>query len=304
MISLENAPASIRQWAEKMQHNTPGVALQDLLAPDVELQFAGKTLTGPAAVLAQLRGMFALAQGGMELTIQPESTADYYVLRGTGPGGRPLPGPGGPLTAIDFQLTLNAAQLLRRIQPVPYHLEPPHLPAPLKPGDRVAPFTLPDPTGHAVTFDPSQYAASAVIFTCNACPWALGWHERIQQVVKDFQVENVGIVQLNANDPARSPKDSVAHSQQRVAAGEFAGPYLLDQQQAVARQLGARHTPEVFVLDKAGVVVYHGAPDANFEVELLQAAWLRNALQAALQHTAPTPATTAPVGCTIKWTLA
>lgn len=302
--SLENAPASIRQWAAKLQNTVSAGELKDLLADDVKFEFAGKTLKGRDAVLAQIAGMPTMAaKDGMELSVQPESTADYYVVRATGPGGKPLPGPGGPLVAMDFKLTLNEAQLLKKIQPVPYHLEPAQLPTPAKPGDKVAPFTLPDATGQEVTFTPGDYAASAVIFTCNVCPWALGWHDRIQDVIRDFQTLNVGIVQINANDPAVSPKDSVAYSKQRVDSGQFAGPYLLDQAQVVAKQLGGRHTPDVFVLDKEGIVVYHGAPDANYEDEALQAAWLRGGLQAALGHTTPTPTFTEPIGCTIKWTL-
>lgn len=303
MDSLANVPASIRAWVDILQQDAPLEHLQDLLAPDAEFVFAGKTVHGPAAVLSQLRNMPKMPKGAMELSLHPQSAGNLYVIRGTGPGGATLPGPGGALTAMDFNLTLDEAGRLQRIQPVPHHAEPQDLTEPLALGDKVTPFTLPDTAGTAVTFNPADYAASAVIFTCNVCPWALGWHDRIQEVAREFKDQHVTIVQVNSNDAAISPKDSVARSQQRVAQGEFAGPYLMDKTQVVAKQLGGRHTPDVFVLNQAGEVVYHGAPDANYEDESLQADWLRNGLRAALHHTTSTPATTEPIGCTIKWTL-
>jgi hypothetical protein len=60
-------------------------------------------------------------------------------------------------------------------------------------------------------------------------------------------------------------------------------------------------TPDVFVLDTDGRLVYHGAPDADYRDESLAAAWLRDALNAALEDRQADPAQTEPVGCSIKW---
>ncbi|MFH8533892.1 hypothetical protein ACH4GE_36405 [Streptomyces tendae] len=92
-------------------------------------------------------------------------------------------------------------------------------------------------------------------------------------------------------------------SRQRVADGHFAGPYLIDEGQTVARRWGARHTPAVFVLDARGLVAYHGAPDWDVEDETADAAWRRDALDHVLVGTRPSPDLTEPIGCTIKWTL-
>jgi hypothetical protein len=87
----------------------------------------------------------------------------------------------------------------------------------------------------------------------------------------------------------------------RVEAGEFAGPYLHDGTQEVARAWGARVTPDVFVVDAGGRLVYRGAPDADHRDESLAAAWLRAALDAVLAGEPVAEPLTEPVGCSLKW---
>ena len=140
------------------------------------------------------------------------------------------------------------------------------------------------------------------MWTCNHCPWALAWHARIQQLARDYATKGVRTIQINANDPAVSPHDTLAACAARVDAEEFAGPYLIDSGQKIARAWGARHTPEIFVLDDDLQVVYHGAPDASHEDETLQVRWVRNALDSLLSGQPPALPETTPVGCTIKWT--
>ena len=60
-------------------------------------------------------------------------------------------------------------------------------------------------------------------------------------------------------------------------------------------------TPDVFVVDREGIIRYRGAPDADYEDPSLNAAWLRDALDAVLEGRAPDPEQTDPVGCSIKW---
>jgi hypothetical protein len=87
----------------------------------------------------------------------------------------------------------------------------------------------------------------------------------------------------------------------RVEAGEFAGPYLHDATQEVARSWGARVTPDVFVVDPSMHLAYRGAPDADHRDESLDAAWLRAALDAVLAGEPVAEPQTTPVGCSIKW---
>jgi peroxiredoxin len=103
-------------------------------------------------------------------------------------------------------------------------------------------------------------AATVVVFTCNHCPYARAWHDRLQQVARDY-ADRVGFVQISSNDGTRYPKDSFELMEERVAAGEFATPYLWDESQQVARAWGATVTPHVFVIDANAAIVYEGAPD-------------------------------------------
>jgi hypothetical protein len=141
-----------------------------------------------------------------------------------------------------------------------------------------------------------------VVFTCNHCPYALAWHERIIGVASDYADRGVRMLAINPNDADRYPRDSLDAMRARVERGEFDGvPYLRDESQEVARAYDARTTPDLFVLDSGGVLRYRGAPDGNQDDPSENAAWLRGALDAVLEGRAPNPDETRPVGCSIKW---
>jgi peroxiredoxin len=169
-------------------------------------------------------------------------------------------------------------------------------------GDQAPDFELRDTGGdsHALPA-PREAPATVLVWTCNHCPYALAWHERIQAVARDFSERGVVFLQVNSNDADRYPVDSPDAMRARVQAGEFASPYLYDETQAVARAYGALKTPDVFVFDADLRLAYRGAPDADYEDEALGAAWLRGALDAVLAGRSPDPAETDPVGCGVKW---
>jgi thiol-disulfide isomerase/thioredoxin len=123
-------------------------------------------------------------------------------------------------------------------------------------------FTLPAAGGGEISLREisAGRAATVVIFTCNHCPYARAWHDRVQEVARDY-IDRVGFVQINPNDATRYPKDSFEMMEERVAAGEFATPYLWDASQEVARAWRPKVTPHVFVVDADGEIVYEGAPD-------------------------------------------
>jgi hypothetical protein len=160
-------------------------------------------------------------------------------------------------------------------------------------------FTLPDTDGNPTPLSVDG-EVSVVVFTCNHCPYALAWHDRIQDVARDYSGAGVRVLQINANDAARYPRDSVEAMRGRVAGGEFAGPYLIDESQEVARAFGAKTTPDVFVLH-GGEVLYRGAPDADHGDPALGADWLRSALDDVLAGRPVARSETKPVGCSIKW---
>ena len=85
-------------------------------------------------------------------------------------------------------------------------------------------FTLPAAGGGEVSLAEVRDGRSAtvVVFTCNHCPYALAWHERLQRVARDYADRVVGFVQINSNDPVRYPKDSFEAMSRRVEAGAWA----------------------------------------------------------------------------------
>ena len=167
-------------------------------------------------------------------------------------------------------------------------------------GDPAPAFTLPDVEGtmHELGGAP----ATVVVFTCNHCPYALAWHERIVAVARDYAGRGVRVLAINSNDSERYPRDSLQAMRTRAAQGEFEGvPYLRDESQDVARAYDAETTPDVFVLDRDGLLRYRGAPDADYEDPTQNAAFVRAALDAVLDGRDPDPAQKPPVGCSIKW---
>jgi len=168
-------------------------------------------------------------------------------------------------------------------------------------GDAAPGFELPDVDGTPVRLEPQEHAASVVVFTANGCPFARAWHDRIQRVAQDYADRGVVVLQLVSNDDTDHPDDSVGAMAKRVAAGELAGPFLRDAEQAAAQAYGATATPEVFVVDRAGIVRYHGAPDADHDDPAQDAAWLRAALDDVLAGRDVRRPSTSPAGCSMKW---
>jgi peroxiredoxin len=169
----------------------------------------------------------------------------------------------------------------------------------LSPGEQAPSFELPDTDGglHA----PDGASATVVVFTCNHCPYALAWHDRLMQAARDYADRGVRFLAINPNDSERYPADSYEAMKQRVAAEDWPMPYLHDATQEIARAYGAQTTPDVFVLDSNRRVRYRGAPDSDHHDPSQDAGWLRQALDAVLEGGEPAPAETKPVGCSIKW---
>ena len=156
---------------------------------------------------------------------------------------------------------------------------------------------LPDTEGnrHALHEDG---ATTVVVFTCNHCPYALAWHDRLASVADDYDVRFLAV---NPNDAERYPSDSYEAMQKRVAEEGWSFPYLRDEDQEAARSFGAKTTPDVFVLDGEGRLRYRGAPDADHRDPSQEAAWLREALDALLAGQEIARPETDPVGCSVKW---
>jgi peroxiredoxin len=170
-------------------------------------------------------------------------------------------------------------------------------------GDAAPGFSLPDTEGRTHEFGgPGDAAATVVYWTCNHCPYALAWHERLLDAARDYGERGVRFIAVNSNDAERYPRDSLEAMRQRVEAeGGWPHPYLHDESQEVARAYGARTTPDIFVFDDGRTLRYRGAPDEDYEDPSQGAAWLREALDAILEGREVERPETEPVGCGVKW---
>lgn len=159
--------------------------------------------------------------------------------------------------------------------------------------------------------DYAEAKAVVVVFTCNHCPVAKAYEDRLIALQGDYQAKGVQVVAINSNSPKKVPQDSLEKMKER-AAGEGLGdwrktdepfnyPYLVDATQEVAKAYGATCTPHVFVLDKNRNVAYTGAVDDSMSPDKVKQHFLRDALDAILGGKQPEKAVTKQFGCGIKW---
>ncbi len=170
-------------------------------------------------------------------------------------------------------------------------------------GDPAPELALPGTDGaeHGLG-EPGECLATVVYWTCNHCPYALAWEDRLHEVSRDYSESGVRVLAINSNNPVTHPADSFEAMADRIEReGGWPHPYLHDESQEVARSFGAKKTPDVFVFDRDLRLRYRGAPDADYDDPGQNAAWLRAALDAVLEGRDPDPAETEPIGCGVKW---
>jgi peroxiredoxin len=161
---------------------------------------------------------------------------------------------------------------------------------------------LPDTEGSVHTLPmPGEAPATVVLWTCNHCPYALSWHDRLVEVGRDYGARGVRFLAVNSNDAERYPHDSLEAMRERTREEDWPFPYLHDESQRAARDWAAQTTPHVYLLDADLRVRYEGAPDADHMDPTLDAGWLREALEQVLSGREVSRAETEPVGCSIKW---
>ncbi|MCL9808467.1 thioredoxin family protein [Flavobacterium luminosum] len=140
-----------------------------------------------------------------------------------------------------------------------------------------------------------------VVFTCNHCPYAVKYEDRIIDLAKKYKSKGYVLLAINPNDPAAQPEDSFELMQKRAKEKKFTFPYLFDEGQKIYPQYGATKTPHVFLLDKNLIVKYIGAIDDNVEdASQVKEKYLENAIAALEKGQEPTPNTTKAIGCSIK----
>jgi peroxiredoxin len=145
-------------------------------------------------------------------------------------------------------------------------------------------------------------SGTLVVFTCNHCPFAQAWEKRIAELGNTSLSRGVGVVAINSNDPVRVPDDGYEQMQKRAKALSLSFPYVVDDTQNVARAFGATRTPEAFLFDGGGKLVYHGTIDDNYEhPSEVHEHYLRDALDQLLAGEAIATSETKAVGCSIKF---
>ena len=141
-----------------------------------------------------------------------------------------------------------------------------------------------------------------VIFSCNHCPFVKAWESRIVEIGNTYRGKGVGVIAINSNDPSALPEDSYEQMQKRAKERGFEFPYVVDATSEVARAFGASHTPEAYLFDKDGKLVYHGAIDDNSrDASKVESPYLKNALNALLAGNQVATKETKAIGCGIKF---
>ncbi len=157
--------------------------------------------------------------------------------------------------------------------------------------------------GESVTLAGAAGAnGTLVIFSCNHCPYVKAWEERIVALGNEYLRKGIGVVAVNSNDAAEYPDDDLPAMQARARERGFEFPYVVDATSNVARAFGATKTPEAFLFDAAGKLVYHGTIDDNAQDPAkVEKRFLKDALDALLAGREVAVKETKALGCSIKF---
>jgi thiol-disulfide isomerase/thioredoxin len=179
-------------------------------------------------------------------------------------------------------------------------------------GSPAPPFQLPGVDGRNWSLqDFASARLLVVIFTCNHCPTAQYYEDRLNQLVADYRDKGVALVAISPNDP-RSVRldelgwtdlsDSFAEMKRRAQDRRYGFPYLYDgDAETVSRAYGPVATPHAFVFDTARHLRYVGAIDDSERPQHVKVRYVRDALDALLAGQDPPVTRTKVVGCSVKW---
>ena len=173
-------------------------------------------------------------------------------------------------------------------------------------GDTVKDFSLKNVNNKMVSLKDNAGANGCiVIFTCNHCPYAKAYEQRIIALDNMYRSKGFPVIAINPNDPVKVPDDSFDNMVKVAKDKKYPFPYVIDETQGVAREFGAARTPHVYVLQKTTdgfKVAYIGAIDDNTEdAGKVQRKYVEEAVNALLEGKTVAQPETKAVGCTIKW---
>jgi len=173
-------------------------------------------------------------------------------------------------------------------------------------GDVVADFKLKNINGKQVSLaDYKKAKGFIVIFTCNTCPYAVAYENRIIALNEKYASKGYPVIAINPNDPGAQPADTYDKMQQKASDKGFTFPYLSDPDHLVTKQFGAARTPHVFVIQKTAkgrLIEYIGAIDDDTEnTNPNKVNYVEDAVNALSTGKKPLVTNTKAIGCTIKW---
>ncbi|MFN7964228.1 MAG: thioredoxin family protein [Acidobacteriota bacterium] len=141
-----------------------------------------------------------------------------------------------------------------------------------------------------------------VLFSCNHCPFVIAWEDRIVALGNAAQAAGVGVIQINSNDPSAHAEDGFDQMVTRAKEKGMQFPYVVDGTSGIAKAFGATRTPEAFLFDASGKLVYHGTIDDNVQdAAAVKETYLKNAIDAVASGKAPAVKETKAIGCGIKF---
>jgi peroxiredoxin len=172
-------------------------------------------------------------------------------------------------------------------------------------GDKASDFKLKNVDGKMVSLaDYPNAKGFIIVFTCNHCPYAKAYEDRIIDLNKKYAPLGYPVIAINPNDPTSYPEDSYENMQKRAKEKGYQFPYLFDENQVVYPEYGAQRTPHVYVLSKSSDVLtveYIGAIDDNYEdPSQVKVKYVEDAVNALLAGNKPQVTLTKAIGCSIK----
>jgi peroxiredoxin len=177
--------------------------------------------------------------------------------------------------------------------------------ATLKAGDTAPDFKLKNVDGKEVSFASFPKAKGyIVVFTCNTCPYAVGYEQRIIDLDNKFRPQGYPVIAINPNDPEASKADTFEKMQELAKNKKYPFPYLFDAGQKITDQYGAKHTPHLFIVSKTAkgnVVEYVGAIDNDPEgTKADKTKYAEDVIAALKSNQKPAITQTKEIGCTVK----
>lgn len=171
-----------------------------------------------------------------------------------------------------------------------------------KVGDTAVDFSLKGVDGKVHSLADKKVAKGFIVtFTCNHCPYAIMYEDRLIAIQNEFGPKGYHVVAINPNDPEVNPDDSFDNMIIRAEEKKFNFPYLIDEEQKIYPIYGATKTPHVFLLDNKLQVKYIGAIDDNARnADDVEDRYLATAIYALEAGKNPDPSITKAIGCSIK----